>query len=309
MPDAATHILPVLLVIAVGYALMRTGFIDVAGRTAVERLTYYVLFPSLIFLSLATTDFAEFPAVPAGATLFLAIISMALVCLGLRPLLDRTLALPGPAFTSLFQGATRWNTFIGLAVAGSLYGSSGLALISVAIVAIVPMANLMSVLVLARYASKSAPTVRTIAAALLRNPFIWACALGLAANFAGVLPPAPVSAALDLMGRAAVAAGLIAVGAGLDLGGLRRPSRALLVATVLKLFLMPVLGLGFAMIFGLGGTALAVVIIALAVPTATNSYVLAREMNGDAAFMAEIITFQTAISMVSLPLWIALVAG
>ncbi len=309
MPEVAAHILPVLVVIAVGYGLMRIGLLDIGERTAIERLTYYVLFPSLIFLSLATTDFTRLPALSAGAALFAAILVMAAACLICRPFLAGRLAMAGPAFTSLFQGATRWNTFIGLAVAGSLYGSEGLALISVAIVAIVPMANLMSVLVLARHAAKSPPTAGTVVTALLRNPFIWACAVGLAANGAGLLPPAPVTDALDLMGRAAVATGLIAVGAGLDLAALKRPSPALVVSTVLKLVVMPLFGVGFATWFGVEGVALGVVVIAMAVPTATNAYVLAREMNGDAPFMAEIITFQTAISMVTLPLWIALVAG
>lgn len=309
MPEAATHILPVLLVIAVGYGVMRAGLIDVAGRAAIERLTYYLLFPSLIFLALATTDFADFPAIPAGATLLTAMVAMALLCLALRPALTGRLGVGNPAFTSLFQGATRWNTFIGLAVAGSLYGSEGLALISVAIVAIVPMSNLMSVLVLARYAAKHPPTARTVLVALLRNPFIWSCAAGLAANFTGLLPPAPVSAALELIGRAAIAIGLLAVGAGLDLSTLRRPRPVLLGATALKLIVMPLIGFGFAMLYGVTGTALGVVVIALAVPTATNAYVLAREMNGDAPLMAEIITFQTAVSMATLPVWLALFAG
>ncbi len=309
MPGAAEHILPVLLIIAIGYAVRRIGLIDDAGRAAIERLTYYVLFPCLIFLSLATTDFAEFPALPAGVTLFAATIAMALVSLALRPVLAARFKLDGPAFTSLFQGATRWNTFIGLAVAGSLYGSQGLALISVAIVAIVPLGNLMSVLILARHAAQASPTVSGIVMALLRNPFIWACAVGLAANAADLLPPAPLETAIDLMGRGAVAVGLIAVGAGLNLAALRRPAPILWAAAILKLAVMPVVGLPLAALFGVSGLALGVVVIALAVPTATNAYVLAREMNGDASLMAEIITFQTAISMLTLPLWIALMAG
>ncbi len=308
MPPAAEHILPVLLVIAVGWAIRRLGVIDDAGRIAVERLTYYVLFPSLLFLSLARTDFSQFPAASTGATLFAALLVLAAVCLTLRPLLEKRLAMDGAAFTSVFQGATRWNTFIGLAVAGSLYGTEGLALISVAIVAIVPMVNLMCVVVLARYAAKSPPTLGTIFAAVLRNPFIWACLLGIAANLIGFVPPGPIEATLDIMGAAAVATGLVTVGASLDVAALRRPAPLLFVATLLKLGLMPLVGLGFAWLFGVTGTALGVTVIALAVPTATNAYILARELGGDAPLMAEIITFQTVISMATMPLWIALVA-
>ena len=268
-----------------------------------------MLFPALIFLSLATTDFTEFPALAMGGTLFGATVALALVSLALKRSFTARFGIDGPAFTSLFQGATRWNTFIGLAVAGSLYGSDGLAMISVAIVAIVPLANLMSVLVLAHWAADQAPGAGQVLRAVLRNPFIWACALGMAANMSGLLPPPPLDTALDIMGSAAIAAGLIAVGAGLDLAALGRPKPALLASGVLKLVLMPAVGAILAFGLGLTGTALGVAIIALAVPTATNAYVLAREMGGDAPLMAEIVTFQTVIAMATLPLWIALLAG
>jgi malonate transporter and related proteins len=308
MPDATDHILPVLLVIAAGYLVRRIGLIDDAGRAAIDRLTYYLLFPCLIFLSLATTDFARLPALPAGAAMFSAIFVMAALCLALRPLLARR-KVSGPAFTAMFQGSVRWNSFIGLALGASLYGSDGLALISVAIAAIVPLANLMSVIVLARYAASAPPTAWVIVAAILRNPFIWACAAGLGANAADLVPPQPITAFLDIVGRAAVAVGLIAVGAALDLASLRRPSGALLAASALKLVVMPLMGYGFALVYGVEGIALGVTIVAMAAPTATNAYILAREMNGDAPLMAQIITFQTAVAMVSMPIWIALLSG
>jgi hypothetical protein len=63
---------------------------------------------------------------------------MSLLCLGLRPGLSR-FAVDGPAFTSIFQGATRWQTYVALAVSGNLHGEIGLALASVAMVAIIPL--------------------------------------------------------------------------------------------------------------------------------------------------------------------------
>ena len=73
---------------------------------------------------------------------------MSLLCLALRPLLAR-FAVDGPAFTSIFQGATRWQTYVALAVSSNLYGDVGLALASVAMVAIIPLVNVFSVAVLA----------------------------------------------------------------------------------------------------------------------------------------------------------------
>ena len=69
---------------------------------------------------------------------------MSLLCLALRPLLARA-SVDGPAFTSIFQGATRWQTYVALAVSGNLFGDLGLALASVAMVAIIPLVNVFSV--------------------------------------------------------------------------------------------------------------------------------------------------------------------
>ena len=65
---------------------------------------------------------------------------------------------------------------------------------------------------------------------------------------------------------------------------------------------MPLIGFGFANLFGVDGPALTVVIIVFSVPCASNSYLLARLMGGDAKLMAEIITLQTLVATITLPL-------
>jgi malonate transporter len=91
------------------------------------------------------------------------------LCLGLRPLFAR-IHIDGPAFTSIFQGATRWQTYVALAVSGSLYGDTGLALASVAMVAIIPLVNVFSVAVLAHYASPEKQSARAVVMTVVRNP-------------------------------------------------------------------------------------------------------------------------------------------
>ena len=80
-----------------------------------------------------------------GGALLLAVLIMAAFCLALRRPLAATLGVDGPAFTSIFQAATRWQTFVALAVANNLYGDAGVALASVAMVAMIPVLNVMTV--------------------------------------------------------------------------------------------------------------------------------------------------------------------
>ena len=58
----------------------------------------------------------------------------------------------------------------------------------------------------------------------------------------------------------------------------------------------------------LTGITMGIVILSTAVPTASGAYILARQMGGDAVLMAEILTYQTLISMLTLPLALYLLA-
>jgi predicted permease len=59
---------------------------------------------------------------------------------------------------------------------------------------------------------------------------------------------------------------------------------------------------------GLREIDLLVVAVSTAVPSAPNGYVLARQMGGDAPLLAEILTVQTLLAAVTMPLVIAAVA-
>lgn len=308
MAAVISALLPVFLVIALGVVLRQTILPERSAWNAIEQLTFYVLFPALLMLTTATADLREVPVGGVGGALFCAILILSAVLIVLRRPLQTALRINGAGFTSLFQGAVRWNTFIALGIAGSLYGAFGLALISVAIVAMVPILNFICVLVLARYAAEKAPDARTTAGMVLRNPLIWSVLAGIAINVAGIPLPAFALSFGDILGRAALAAGLLAVGAGLEVERAFRPNAAVIAAVVLKLAVMPAIAVGLALWFGLSGPPLAVVAIASSVPSAPGAYILARMMGGDAPLYAHLLTAQTFVALVTIPLVLALLA-
>jgi malonate transporter len=299
---------PVFLLIVLGFALKKSLLRLETQWHGLERLVYYVLFPALLIETLARADLAAVPVAGVGGALLLAALLISGLCLGLRPFLATRCAIDGPAFTSIFQGATRWQTFVALAVAGNLYGDLGLALASVAMVAIIPLVNVLSVAVLAHYASPERQSVRSIAMTVVRNPLIWACAIGLAINVSHLPLPRVWHEVAEALGRSSLAIGLLVTGAGLHLEGLFRPSFAAALGVFLKLILMPVVAVALAVLFGLSGPNLVIVASCSAVPTSSSAYVLARQMGGDAPLLAQIITLQTVIAALTMPIAIALVA-
>ena len=307
MAAVIAALLPVFLLIVLGVVLKRSLMRLDTQWHGLERLTYYVLFPMLLIQTLVKADLTRVPVAGVGGALFASALAMSLLCLALRPALAR-LDIDGPAFSSIFQGATRWQTYVALSVSANLFGDVGLALASVAMVAIIPLVNVLSVAVLAHYASPHKQSAREIAMTVARNPLIWACAIGLFVNVIHLPLPKIWHEVADSLGRSSLAIGLLVTGAGLHLEGLLRPSVSAAIGVVFKLVLMPVLALALALWFGLSGSSLAIVAICAAVPTSPSAYVLARQMGGDAPLLAQIITLQTILAAITMPVAIALVA-
>ena len=307
MAVVISALLPVFLLIVLGFILRRSLMRLDTQWHGLERLTYYVLFPTLLIQTLVKADLSSLPVAGVGGALMLSALVMSLLCLALRPLLSRW-NVDGPAFTSIFQGATRWQTYVALAVASNLFGNAGLALASVAMVAIIPLVNVFSVSVLAHYASPEKQSIRAIVMTVVKNPLIWACAIGLAVNVMQLALPKIWHDVADALGRSSLGIGLLVTGAGLHLEGLLRPSLAASIAVFLKLILMPLLAVALALWFGISGPSLVIVAVCSAVPTSSSAYVLARQMGGDAPLLAQIITLQTILAAVTMPVVIALVS-
>ncbi|MDD1516717.1 MULTISPECIES: AEC family transporter [Bradyrhizobium] len=307
MAVVVAALLPVFILLVLGVVLKRSLMRLDTQWHGLERLTYFVLFPMLLIQTLVKADLTKVPVAGVGGALLLSALAMSLLCLALRPALSR-LDIDGPAFTSIFQGATRWQTFVGLSVAANMFGDLGLALASVAMVAIIPLVNVFSVAVLAHYASPEKKSARTIVITVIRNPLIWACAIGLLINVTHLPLPKLWHEVADALSRSSLAIGLLVTGAGLHLEGLLRPSAAAAIGVGFKLVLMPALALALAVWFGLTGDSLAIVAICSAVPTSSSAYVLARQMGGDAPLLAQIITLQTILAAITMPIAIALVA-
>jgi malonate transporter and related proteins len=309
MAAVIAALVPVFLLIATGVLVRRSLVTEDAHWIGIERLVYFVLFPALLIDTLAQADFSKVPVAAVGGALLIAVLLLGAICLALRPLLARYLGLDGPGFTSVFQGATRWQTFVALAIAGNLYGELGLALASVAAIAMIPILNVMSVWVLAHFAAPKPPAWHHVALTLARNPLIWSCVVGIALNVGGVPLPRPVHVFADALGRASIALGLLLVGAGLTAKGLVRPAPATLVASVLKLVVMPALAIAAGIFLGAHGPYLAVVACCAAVPTSSSAFVLARQMGGDTALIAEILMVETVAAIVTMPIAIELAAA
>lgn len=293
-------LIPLYLLISLGYVLRKNQFPNIEFWPGIERMIYYILFPTLIFVALvkAEIDSALLLKV-AVVTLIPSLISGSLQWLGLlSPNLSRA------TFSSMFQGALRNNTAISLVVADWLVPGRGLAIMAVIILIMIPMNNLGSIFILMRYGDKKKDISVSLWRGILSNPLIISCIIGLLFNLSNISLPRSLLETADFLGRSALPFALLAVGAGLKLGAIFNNKLAISLSTISKIIITPLLVWGLCVLLGIESDIAKIAIIFGAMPTAVSSYILARQLGGDADAMAQIITFQTFAAALTLPFFL-----
>jgi len=293
---------PVFGLLALGALLRRRLLRDDAVWAGIERLVFWVLLPCLIVNALSAIDIARLPVGGMAAALWGALAAGTVVSVALA----RAMGQGHAAMTSVLQGGIRFNNLMGFAIGGAIWGQPGLAMAAVATGLIVPVVQAVATVAFALGGARRV-TAFGVARQVLLNPLILACLVGFAVGMAGGLPPG-VQPAVRSLGQASVALGLLCVGAALTLQGLGdRPAVQMATAAV-KLLAMPAMTFALASALGLDALPTAIAVLFMALPTAATSYVMARAMGGDAKLMAAITTSEHLLSVLTLPVWVWLLA-
>jgi malonate transporter len=299
-------ILPVFLLVVLGALLKRWRQIDRDMWNGLEQLGFFVLFPCLLFTTLAN---AEFSGIAAGSVALGSIGSVTLIALLLAicwPLF-RAANVSGPAYTSIFQTSTRWNAFIALAIAEKLYGPQSLALVALVATLIIIPINFYNIGILVWFGGGTR-SLKTFLHKIVTNPMIIGSVLGVAVNLAGIRIYDPLMQAAEQVADASLSLGLIMVGAGLKLADALRLRPLAMLPVLLKLIFMPLVMTGAAYALGMRGEPLLTIAMGASVPTAMNGYVLAKQMGGDAPLYAAVATLQTIASFFTIPMVLAATA-
>jgi malonate transporter and related proteins len=218
MSDVITSVLPIFLLIILGWLFKRSPLLQDYGWTALERLTYYVLFPCLLASTLAEAEFGDLALEGVAAAIVGAILLVSVLLMATR----RFFSTDGPAFTSIYQGSVRMNTYIGLSVAATFYAAAGLAASALAIAIIVPLVNVACVLMLAWFGTATSRGWQGILDAILKNPLIIGAFVGLGLNLTGMGMPPLIGPMATILAAAALPLGLLAVGAALNLNAVKQ---------------------------------------------------------------------------------------
>lgn len=295
----ALSILPLLLIIASGYALAKSAIIPRGSWAAIETLSFRGLIPATLILAISRSDLSLDRFGGFGAALVGTLIILAVLALALRLLPQQKLG--NAAFTSLFQGSIRWNAFVALAAAEQFL-PGGIAVMAIAIAVLIPLINITCIVVLASFGPSKA-SISRILNTLIRNPLVQACAIGLTLNLSGVSLPVPVADTLDMIGRGALGVGLMAVGAAISLRRLTRIDWRVCLGAFMRPVLASSVFVALGMALDLPSVQVFAGVLVFAAPAAANGYIVAKQMGGDAELYADIMTWQVVLALLALPIW------
>ncbi|MDG1997164.1 MAG: AEC family transporter [Emcibacteraceae bacterium] len=304
MLDLTILIAPIFLIILLGKVLRVTLISEENIWFRVNSLSYWVLFPSLLFNKTSVIDLNAFSYGYFSYTLLIGFCTAFIFSF----LIGKWLNLTAASLSSVLQGSGRHNSFVALAVASQYLGEQGELIGTIAVAVLVTFSNIVTVIMMTSLLKEKGASRFILFKEILRNPFIIAITIGLIFNVLG-LGNLPVLHSLTAsLGGAALTLALLCVGAGLRFGDLKHHNYPAVLSAAGKLLIFPVAVYFSALYFELPQNLIIVAVIFASAPTSSASYALAKQLGGDAPLMATIISLQTLLAVFVIPIAILLVS-
>ena len=305
MGQVFSAIVPIFLIIGFGVFLKAKAGFDDAFWRLIEKLTFNGLIPTLLFMKIAEARIDWADALPITGIIVAGITLTALAAIPLRKLLG----LSPERFVAVFQGGFRPNAYVGIAVVLGILGDKATGALAITLFVVAITINLLGVWGHLKWLPREGRQRgwRGIALDSIKNPLILACLLGGLLNATGWGLPPLIGPTLDLLRRAALPMGLMAVGAALSIAAVKDAGLPVLASCACKLLVQPTLTFGLGTLFGLEGYALLVPVIFAALPTSSTAYVVSRRMGSDPEVMAAIVTATHLGAIITLPVLLALI--
>ena len=299
---SANAVLPMCLVMALGYGTRRLGWIRREEISAINKIAFRIFLPCLLYYNVYCSDLSGsfdplLMAYAVGGVLLTFGLSLGYTLL--------TEKLPERRGV-MIQGMFRSNYVImGIPVATALLGADQLGTVSILIAVVVPLFNMLSVVVLEVFRGQK-PKPLHILGQIAKNPLVIGSVLGILTLAAGIRLPHILEQTIQNISAIASPLQLFLLGAFFQFSGLKTYRRELVTVSAAKLIVAPGLFLGLGALLGFRGVAFVSLIGVFASPTAVNSFTMAQQMGGDAELAGDIVVTTSAVSILTMFLWIFL---
>lgn len=286
---------PVFVMLFLGLMLKRIGWIDDNFIRVASGLVFNVTMPALLFLGILHADLRT-ALRPSVLIYFIAatLLSFAAAwgwALWRCPEADRGVYV---------QGAFRGNNgIIGLALAASMYGAYGISMGAVLAGLVILFYNALSAIILAIYSPVMKSDPWSLFVSIVRNPLIISVIAAIPFAYWQIGLPRWLEGSAQSLGNMTLPLALICVGGTLSLASLRESSQLAISASLVKMVGLPFIGTLGAWLCGFRGPDLGILFLYFAAPTASSSYIMAREAKGNHQLAAAIVVITTVAAAVT----------
>lgn len=289
---------PIFLVTALGYFLRRVNAVSEAFVAAGTKLTFTVAIPCMVFINILDSRIDQ--TFDLKLTIFAVVTTLVMV--GLLALIVPRFVPDPPAYTAYIQGAFRSNyLIIGFALIDALDPSS-LAKAAMLLCIVVPLANIVSVLILAH--AKEERNRRQVWRCIYTNPVIIATALAFFCSLLHLQLPEVLRQPLSMLSDMTLPLSLLTLGAAISFRHGYANPRQVLSAALIKVLFIPLLFMPLAYWLGFRGIDLMLCLILFASPTAISSFPMAYQMGADHRLAGMIIAFSNTFAIFTLFIFI-----
>lgn len=288
---------PIFAVIFISYFLKQRGFFSEAFIKGADRFTFRVLLPILLFRDIAAGKIQELFEPKFFFLCFgITVLMIGAIWVGAALFLERSM------ISAFVQASYRSSVAIlGIAFAQNIYGGAGL--VPLMIVAVVPLYNIAAVIVLTVYAAEPLPgssLAKSCIRGILANPIIQGIFIGLPFSLLQVQFPVVIEKTIGYFASMASPLALVVIGASFEGKKALQKMKPAIAASFIKLVALPAVFLPLAYHMGFRNEAMVALAIMLGSPTTVTSYIMAKNMGGDAVLSSSVIVITTAVSALTL---------
>ena len=299
MQHIFSSLIPIFALIIFGYLFKKISFPSHDFWPMADKLTYYILMPSLLILTLSQAKFENnsFELILSSTlAIFLTLLTLVIF--------NKFNQTNSSSFTSVVQGGIRFNTYVFLALSGSIFGSEGLVIAAIIISFAIPILNIFCISIFAIYSDNQKINILFILKSIFKNPLIIASIIGVLINILGFQMPLSLENFLKILSAAALPLGLLSIGYALVLKDIKSAKKDMLVSIIAKFIVLPAFIFFISKYLELDALAISVLVLFAIMPTAPSSFILARELKGDLQLITSIITVQTILATIFLTIFL-----
>ncbi|MCL2427190.1 MAG: AEC family transporter [Oscillospiraceae bacterium] len=291
-------VIPIFLIMLLGFVVRRLNIIDTPTTKQMNTLAFKVVLPIMLFNSVHGSDYSQMLDLKFVAFLILSIITFFFICWIIAIKLIDDNKKKG----AFIQGSFRGNyVILGVALSTEVLGFTPPIAVT-GVILVVPIFNILSVIILTIYGeqkTESGSIAKQIIKSIVTNPLIIAIFTGITLTLLNIEFPPLLNTPINMVASLATPFALLVIGASLDFSKIKDRLKHTLIASILKLIVMPAIFMPLAIWLGISAEGIVVLLVLYAAPTAIVSYVMSSNMGADEHLASSIVVFSSLFSILT----------